>query len=336
MRFSVAARLGRGSAVRTRELRGHLRAGREDRDPVHSCRSDHRRRRHRGGRQRVRRGGTFRSLRLRSTNQFGSPGDRTAMRALNVNTIDEVPDSSWFVNRIGMRSMSIAEIVRGANTFDPAEARRVGPVDDCERQGSRRVPTRVPRASAPGIRGRCINSKSIPTDHPRLATGAEFIGTLIYHALGYHVQDFYLIKVDPRNITISEKATIRDASGKRKVHLARSAEHPASGRQGRGRPGLHVRAAVRGRGRRTLRISRNSEATTRTTSSRTSIVGSCGQTASSPPGSRMMIHGRSIRATCGSKLTDGATSVTTCTTSAPSWEARRDHQSLRPATTSTT
>ena len=34
-------------------------------------------------------------------NQFGSPGDRTPMRALNVNTIDEVPDSSWFVNRIG-------------------------------------------------------------------------------------------------------------------------------------------------------------------------------------------------------------------------------------------
>src|SRR5512134_124869 len=48
-------------------------------------------------------------------NQFGSPGDRTAMRALNVNTIDEVPDSSWFVNRIGARPMSIPEILRGAN-----------------------------------------------------------------------------------------------------------------------------------------------------------------------------------------------------------------------------
>src|SRR5687768_8705560 len=34
-------------------------------------------------------------------NTFGNPGIRHNVRAGNVNTIDEVPDSSWFVNRIG-------------------------------------------------------------------------------------------------------------------------------------------------------------------------------------------------------------------------------------------
>jgi hypothetical protein len=32
---------------------------------------------------------------------FGNPGDPTMdRRAMNVNTIDEVPDSSWFTNRL--------------------------------------------------------------------------------------------------------------------------------------------------------------------------------------------------------------------------------------------
>ena len=38
--------------------------------------------------------------------------------ALNVNTLGEVPDSSWFTNRIGVRDMTIDEIVRGPNQVD--------------------------------------------------------------------------------------------------------------------------------------------------------------------------------------------------------------------------
>src|SRR5688572_32878726 len=34
---------------------------------------------------------------------LGKPGDRSQIRAVNVNTIDEVPDSTWFTNRIGRR-----------------------------------------------------------------------------------------------------------------------------------------------------------------------------------------------------------------------------------------
>src|SRR5262245_57579722 len=43
---------------------------------------------------------------------FNKPGDRSGGPARNVNTMDEVPDSSWFTNRIGRRPMSIEEIVR--------------------------------------------------------------------------------------------------------------------------------------------------------------------------------------------------------------------------------
>ena len=47
-------------------------------------------------------------------NLFGNPGDPTpGVKAQNVNTIDEVPDSSWFTNRIGARPLSIEDAVRG-------------------------------------------------------------------------------------------------------------------------------------------------------------------------------------------------------------------------------
>ena len=35
------------------------------------------------------------------------------MRAQNINTIDEVPDSSWFTNRILAHPLSPAEVARG-------------------------------------------------------------------------------------------------------------------------------------------------------------------------------------------------------------------------------
>ena len=39
-------------------------------------------------------------------NTFLKPGDRTSQRAVNVNTADEVPDSSWYTNRVGRRALT--------------------------------------------------------------------------------------------------------------------------------------------------------------------------------------------------------------------------------------
>ncbi|MBK5296898.1 MAG: hypothetical protein JJE40_07060, partial [Vicinamibacteria bacterium] len=53
-------------------------------------------------------------------NLFTRPGDTAAhVRAGNVNTIDEVPDSGWFTNRIYARPVSADEIARGPNSSPP-------------------------------------------------------------------------------------------------------------------------------------------------------------------------------------------------------------------------
>src|SRR3954468_6223784 len=54
-------------------------------------------------------------------NSFSSPGNHDAIRAVNVNTLDEVPDSSWFTNRIGRRPMPVSEILRGPDKFERLE-----------------------------------------------------------------------------------------------------------------------------------------------------------------------------------------------------------------------
>ena len=149
------------------------------------------------------------------SNHFASPGDRTPKRAVNVNTMDEVPDSTWFTNRIGVRAMPVREIVRGANKFDPAEAREWDTWTVVEGKGPRSFQPGF-RAERPGDPGQVYQLEVDPKGHPRLATGAEFIGGLIYHALGYFVEDVYVLKVHPRNIRISEKAKIRDPSGRRR------------------------------------------------------------------------------------------------------------------------
>src|SRR5262245_15236955 len=50
-------------------------------------------------------------------NQVGHPGERSNVKAMNVNTLDEVPDSMWFINRIGRKEIPIAELVRGPDSF---------------------------------------------------------------------------------------------------------------------------------------------------------------------------------------------------------------------------
>ena len=144
-------------------------------------------------------------------NSFGTPGDRSNVRAANVNTLDDVPDSSWFTNRIGTREMSAAELARG-----PDRDVRLGTAWTIVRGKN--------RGFHPGFRAidRSDPTETVyqlevdPPGNPEMATGAEVVGTAFYHAFGYHTVDVYLAEIDPAALQISSEATIRDANGRRK------------------------------------------------------------------------------------------------------------------------
>jgi hypothetical protein len=144
-------------------------------------------------------------------NTFALKGDLRDVRAANVNTLDEVPDSSWFTNRIVHRALTDTELVRGPNSLQTLTA------------GAWTIVAGKNTGLQPGFRAVITGSPDNqlyqiefdPPGNPELATGAEMIGTLLYHALGYHVVENYIIHVDPDTITIDPKATYRDRDGRR-------------------------------------------------------------------------------------------------------------------------
>jgi hypothetical protein len=144
---------------------------------------------------------------------FLKPGDHEPVRAVNVNTIDEVPDSSWFTNRISRRAMSIDEIVRGPNTL---EAPNIDDWPVVEGKSSGITPGY--RVVAPD--GRLYQVKFDPPSNPEMASGAEVIGAAFYHAIGYNVVQGYIVEVDPAKIVIAPNATTVDLRG-RKVPITR-------------------------------------------------------------------------------------------------------------------
>jgi hypothetical protein len=136
-------------------------------------------------------------------NTFESQGIRHDLPAQNVNTIDEVPDSSWFVNRMGRRTLSTAELVRGPDRFDSVS------LDGWTVSGGKSA------GLQPGFRmtdpsGHLYQIEFDPPSNPEMATGAEIIGTAFYHAFGYHTVDVYLAELDPARIEIAPNARITD------------------------------------------------------------------------------------------------------------------------------
>jgi hypothetical protein len=140
---------------------------------------------------------------------FMKPGDRRDVAAVNVNTLGEVPDSTWFANRIGRTPLSIDQLVRGPNELDTVN------IDDWP------IVQEKSSGITPGYRvvdpsGHLYQVKFDPPAHPEMASAAEVIGAAIYHALGYNIVQGYIVEVDPARIVLSPKATTVDMSGRRR------------------------------------------------------------------------------------------------------------------------
>ena len=131
-------------------------------------------------------------------NLFTRPGDPSPdVRARDVNTSDEVPDSSWFTNRIYARPVSIAELTSGPNTT-------AGPAP-----GAWTVIRPKTSGFAPGftVRDSAGEVWFLTFDaagSPRAASGAIAVATRLFWALGYHQVESHLSVLRPETLTIGE------------------------------------------------------------------------------------------------------------------------------------
>jgi hypothetical protein len=129
-------------------------------------------------------------------------------RARNINTIDEVPDSSWFTNRIGTVPVSIADLVRGANVGAPPDPSRWVVFRE-KTSGSH------PGFTAKDAKGETWFLEFDPPYFPEGATGAVAVATKIFWGLGYNQVESFLTTFDPKRVEFDPKASIRRPSGAR-------------------------------------------------------------------------------------------------------------------------
>jgi hypothetical protein len=131
--------------------------------------------------------------------------------AMNVDALDEVPNSSWFTNRNHLRPMSVDEIRRGPDT--------VGAPDQS-------APWIIKRAKSQGVtpgfhivdrNDQRYLIKFDPKDHPELITGAEVVSTKLFYAAGYHTPENHVVYFDPADLRVGDEVKFTDEKGKKRL-----------------------------------------------------------------------------------------------------------------------
>jgi hypothetical protein len=122
-----------------------------------------------------------------------------------VNTLGEVPDSSWFTNR-DISSLSIEAAKKGGRVH-----------------GGPQPPYTVVAAKTEGVstgfrirdaRGLLYFVKADPVENPEMATAADVMGALFLYAAGYNVPENYILVGRREDFRLSKDAKIRLTYGK--------------------------------------------------------------------------------------------------------------------------
>ncbi|HXW08498.1 MAG TPA: hypothetical protein VD833_24930 [Vicinamibacterales bacterium] len=144
-------------------------------------------------------------------NLFYWPGDRTPdVRALNLNTIDEVPDSNWFTNRLGTARVTVDELVKGPGAG-------AGPAPGGWTAISAKNDGVMPGFTVRDSADQVWFIKFDPPGYPAMATGTEVLVSRLFWGLGYNVPEVHLATLSIDQLTIDEEARITVPSGKKRA-----------------------------------------------------------------------------------------------------------------------
>ena len=137
-----------------------------------------------------------------NTFRYKSPG---ASDSLGVNTLGEVPDSSWFTNR-DISTLSLEALKKGGRAH-----------------GVPQPPYTVVAAKTEGVstgfrirdaRGLLYFLKADPSSNLEMATSADVMGALFLYAAGYNVPENYVLVGRREEFRLSKDAKIKGKYGK--------------------------------------------------------------------------------------------------------------------------
>jgi endonuclease YncB( thermonuclease family) len=126
--------------------------------------------------------------------------------AVNVNSLDEVPDSSWFSNRIGAHALGTEELLRGACSraliLDP----------DSSADGTWIIDHGKDNGSSPGFRvkipgkGKYLLKGELP-EQPERPSAASVIGAAVYAAAGFNTSCEQIVYFRPSLLKLTPGLT---------------------------------------------------------------------------------------------------------------------------------
>ncbi|HEY6037983.1 MAG TPA: hypothetical protein VIV58_27070 [Kofleriaceae bacterium] len=157
---------------------------------------------------------------------------RRSQRALGVNALDEVPDSTWFTNRIGIRDLTPEEIQRGPLTGDSPELHRPWTVRSTKAGGATIGFVIV---DARGIK---YILKFDDTGASEQQTAIDVIVNRLLWAAGYNVPEDEIVYFRDEDLVVAPDAAIKDGEGNKVGPLDRKGledrlaqiDHGADGR----------------------------------------------------------------------------------------------------------
>jgi hypothetical protein len=131
----------------------------------------------------------------------------TSQPAEDTNALDEVPDSSWFENRIGQRAMSPEEVARGPEKGGPPQL----PFTITSGKSGGGNPGFIARDAT----GRSFLLKFDPKNDLEVQTVADIVTSRLLWAVGYHVPSDHALTVRRDQLILGKDAKNHDASGKK-------------------------------------------------------------------------------------------------------------------------
>lgn len=127
--------------------------------------------------------------------------------ASNVNALDEVPNSTWFTNRIGLRPMSPEDVAAGPTTGDGPDRSGTWTVIRAKTEGV------TPGFNIKDAKGIVYVIKFDPPCCPGMSSGAGVITGRLLYAAGYNVPEDFVVNFRRDDLRLGEKVTIVDPDG---------------------------------------------------------------------------------------------------------------------------
>ncbi|MFN7980971.1 MAG: hypothetical protein U0Q11_03860 [Vicinamibacterales bacterium] len=131
----------------------------------------------------------------------------TPVRAGNINSVGEVPDSSWFTNRAGFRPISAVDVARGPD-------RTSGPAAGTWTITSSKSDGVTPGFTVKDAEGRKWFLKFDPPGYRGMSTGTEVAATKLMWALGYNVPENHIAYVTRDRLVVGSTAKFNLPGGR--------------------------------------------------------------------------------------------------------------------------